>query len=306
MLTARSWNYPLALAVRQATRQYWLPQRVREKMARVLFHPSRQVTHPFRVRLDRLVYRGDFREYLDWRVFFLGSFERETVNLCRFLAGHVRHRAFLDIGANKGLFSLLLAGRFDRVVAVEPLSGNIAKMELAMAENGIRSIEIARCALGDADGMAEFTLPPAGNEGIGSLVPGHVTNPSGTTLIPVRRGAALCEELELRPGLLKIDTEGYEAAVLRGLLPVLRRDRPFLVMEIGESSKAALAAGGGVMAHLPEDYVLLEVAEASTVRDFFLTPLAEEEMLARTISNNLACPGEHLPLLGPYIRPRRR
>jgi len=40
--------------------------------------------------------------------------------------------------------------------------------------------------------------------------------------------------------LIKIDVEGHELSCLRGLMPVLERDRPLLFVEVGEQHQGDL------------------------------------------------------------------
>ena len=273
----------------------------REKLARGFFRPDRQKHYPFRVRLDGVFYRGNFSEYLDWRVFFLGSFERETINLCRFLAPHAKFPVFCDIGANKGLFSLMLARSYRKIYAFEPYESNIALFSAALKENDLGNVEILPFAMGEQDAVADFYLPPEGNFGIGSFVEGHVETPTEVRQMTIRRGDAVFQERNIHPGLIKIDTEGFEWPVLRGLSANLEQDRPFVVLEIGDSSKRAIREGGGLHAALPPDYRIFEISDHTTAPQFFLKPLAEDQILSRGITNNLYCPVERTDILAPFI-----
>lgn len=301
MFAVDGWNYPFSVLLRQVTSSWRLRQQPREKLARLFFRPSAQKSYPFRVMLDGIVYRGQFGEYLDWRVFFLGGFERETINLCRFLAQHAHYPTFCDIGANRGLFSVLLARSYREVYAFEPLEVNVALLQSGLDENGLRNVEILPFALGEAEAVAKFYLPPEGNRGSGSFVEGHLEGTIETRQMTVRRGDAVFREAKIHPGVIKIDTEGFEWQVLLGLRATLEEDRPFIVMEIGDSSKAAIRAGGGLDAALPPDYCVLEISDHTTTPEFYLKLLEEAEVLTRGISNNLACPAERLELLAPYI-----
>src|SRR5665213_3368262 len=156
LFAVNGWNYPLAALLRPLTSEWRLKQMPREKLARGFFRPDRQKHYPFRVRLDGVFYRGNFSEYLDWRVFFLGSFERETINLCRFLAPHARFPVFCDMGANKGLFSLMLARSYRKIYALEPYESNIALFSAALKENGLGNVEILPFAMGEEDAVADF------------------------------------------------------------------------------------------------------------------------------------------------------
>lgn len=302
MFTVTSKTYLLAVLIRQFTAQWWLPQVMRERLARAFFRPNRQQRYPFRVYVGGALYRGVFSEYLDWRIFFLGSFERETINLCKFLAAQARNRVFCDIGANKGLYSLVLARAYHEVFAFEPLAGNVRKFESALAENCISNVRIFPFAIGDRDEERTFFLPPSGNEGIGSFVEGHVPGGTGTQTIRIRRADDVFAENGICPGLIKIDTEGFEWQVLQGMKVTLETYRPFVVMEIGATSKDAIAQDGGLYASLPSGYRIFEVSDHTTVSQFFLRKVDDADILTREISNNLLAPVEKVAQLERFIR----
>ena len=302
MLKISRSTYPLAVAIRAVTRLWHLPQSPRQRLARLFFRFHEQPHYPFRVKSRGILYSGDFYEYLDWRGFFLGDFERESINLCELLSSHIRNAAFVDIGANKGLYSLVLARLFSKVWAFEPLAQNVVKFKRDLELNHIDNVAIETYALGAETHVAEFNAPPDGNEGIGSFLPLDDQIPSVPVTLPVRNGDEALSELGVTIGLAKIDVEGYEAFVLRGLVKTLARDRPFLVMEIGESSKAPLREAGGLRALLPPDYELFEISDHSTAERFFLKPLRDDELLTREITNNLACPKEKLGIVEKYVR----
>jgi len=302
MFAVNAWTYPVALALRQLTGFWRSPQVPREWLARAIFPPNCQRAFPFCVRTNGIIFRGDFHEYLDWRIFFLGGFERESINLCRFLSRYVSSRVFLDIGANKGLYSLMLSSSFSEIIAFEPLEGNILKFKNALQENAITNVEIVSYALGDRDENALFYVPPYGNEGVGSLVQGHIKEPGKTQTVRVRRGDEFCLERNLSIGMLKVDTEGFEWSVLTGLKVTLERDRPFVLFEIGDSSKQAFREGGGVHSVLPPNYTVFQVSDHSITRQFYLKPLSDGEILERGITNNLACPIEKTDILTNFVR----
>ncbi len=301
MLEVGAWNYPLAKLLRLYTSRWQFAQTPREKLARAFFRPHQRNHYPFSVQMEGITYSGEFSEYIDWRIFFLGGFERETINLCKFLAHHAPFPTFCDIGANRGLFSLLLSGSYRNVVAFEPLEMNIELFSASLRENNVSNVEIHPFALGEEDTVADFYLPPEGDSGIGSFVEGHILNSTETRRLVIKDGDKFFREKNILPGLMKIDTEGFEWQVLRGLTEVLHEHRPFLVIEIGDSSKHAIREGGGLHAALPPDYQVFEISDHTSAPQFFLKRLADDEILARGISNNLACPAERVASLAPFI-----
>ena len=125
-----------------------------------------------------------------------------------------------DIGANVGLYTRRfaeLAGATGHVYAFEPSPQNLAKLRAATAEFG--QVTVMPVGLGESDGESAL-LQGADDLGATSRVvePGM----AGATDIVVRRGAGLVERGEAKaPTMAKIDTEGFELDVLRGIEPLL-------------------------------------------------------------------------------------
>ena len=129
---------------------------------------------------------------------------------------------FLDIGANLGVFSLRLAPliRHGKVYAFEPNSKIYDLFTRSIHLNGFKQlIEVFK--LGVSDQNAELVLAvPDGHAG-GASVQAVDSSYTGTR-IKVRRIDDLLANLP-RFDLAKIDVEGHELNVLRGMEELLRR-----------------------------------------------------------------------------------
>ncbi len=171
----------------------------------------------------------------------------------------------LDVGANEGQFAALVRERgfTGRLVSVEPVPE--AYETLVRARAGDTSWTGVHAALGAEAGTLPMTvtadtrcssLLPVG--AIADYIP--VAVPARTIEVPVERLDVLWEDL-VRPGDvvgLKIDTQGYEAAVLDGLgdrlvdVTVLEVELALVPLYDGGSSLEGLlprltAAGFGVV-----------------------------------------------------------
>lgn len=148
----------------------------------------------------------------------------------------------LDVGANLGLVSLLAAQRVGpkgRVLAFEPSPVVLPHLRATLAANPALPIRLHEVALGEEPGTLALRVPE-GNAGGGSLVAhpdlaGHA--------VPVRPLAdVLSEEGVADVALMKLDVEGYEAPVLRGLLrPGAPRPRAVLFEENGATASPVAA-----------------------------------------------------------------
>ena len=141
------------------------------------------------------------------------------------------NRAAFDIGANRGIWANVMARYCETVWAFEP---NPKMFDLLSRAS--RSRVVCRTeALSDADGEIEFLIPGEGqhfsSQG-GSLSPVKIGDRPHMR-VPVMR--ARLDDLDTPPvGLMKIDVEGHEAAVLDGARQTIARDRPIMIIEIEE------------------------------------------------------------------------
>jgi FkbM family methyltransferase len=149
------------------------------------------------------------------------------------LAAVLKHLAVdlvLDIGANEGQYGKTLreAGYAGRIVSYEPLSSAYGVLKQVAAADPLWVLH-ERCAIGDRDGV--ITIHIAGNNVSSSVLPMLETHAMaapesryiGQEEVPLRRLDDLAApHLEkARSSYLKIDTQGFEAAVLAGAPKVL-------------------------------------------------------------------------------------
>ncbi|MBK9421162.1 MAG: FkbM family methyltransferase [Flavobacteriales bacterium] len=131
------------------------------------------------------------------------------------------------------------------VVAVEPVSRIFDKLKENVSLNGDRT-KTVRAAISEYTGTAIlFDLPEEEHVLSVSLEPDW--NKNGKGIQPVEVPCLTVADLLARfdatkVDLLKIDVETHEAAVLRGFLEVLRRDKPTLLIELLNDNVAAEVA----------------------------------------------------------------
>jgi FkbM family methyltransferase len=136
----------------------------------------------------------------------------------------------LDVGANIGNHSIFFSDIFQRVIAFEPnpLARSLLQINLEM--NGIENVEVRPVGLSDRKGTATLEFEPTN---LGAASSSELRDRGAT----VRRST-----IELVIGdevidasnsvsLVKVDVEGAEEAVFRGLEQTLRRHTPVLMME---------------------------------------------------------------------------
>jgi FkbM family methyltransferase len=146
---------------------------------------------------------------------------------------------FVDVGAHNGAYSLLARAVRPGITvhAFEPAPSARARLERNLAANDVQGIIVHSVALGDRTGVAPLYV--TGTGGVeSSLLPGFR---SGTESVEVRTATLDAVGIP-RVDVIKIDTEGTEAAVIRGAAGTIQRDRPLIVCEVlaGEPTEADL------------------------------------------------------------------
>lgn len=146
---------------------------------------------------------------------------------------------FLDIGANVGFFSLCASRRVGEkgaVYAFEPAPETRKSLNRNLELNGVRNVITVPVALSDSMGSGELFLNAKHNSGAASL---HQSPDSGGAVeVKLDTYDNFAEKNGLPvPALVKIDVEGAEMNVLRGMRELLSRpDRPPIILEVSEWS----------------------------------------------------------------------
>jgi FkbM family methyltransferase len=155
-------------------------------------------------------------------------------------------RDAIDVGANVGLFTVLMARSLDesrRVLAIEPTKGALDYLRRNIERNHCtRKVAIFAGVAADQNG--EFPISVIeGLEEYSSIVatPHHGPRAPDRLLVPGETIDSLVQRFDLGPGFIKLDAEGAEYRILSGALHTLRTHRPIIVSELSE---ALLSASG--------------------------------------------------------------
>ena len=142
----------------------------------------------------------------------------------------------LDVGANLGNHTLFWSRFFPNagIVAMEPFPDNYDCLCQNVADNGLSQVRPLQAAAGEKAGFAHVTGFQPTNLGATTF---QYSEPGDELTAEVRTLDSVSEDLQLTGiGLVKIDTEGFELSVLKGMQGILERDRPVLWVECGPES----------------------------------------------------------------------
>lgn len=197
---------------RVAPRGYGLARRLWQRRLRSLGVVPMPARFGFTILLD-------IADYHAWSIAMHGTHEPPvTALLCRELR---RGNVFVDVGANHGWFSLLAAHQ------LQPIGGKVFSFEAQAKLSSLlrRSAEInhfdnlvvIQAAAGDKASRGAVYLPSPDESRYGSLFP------AGAAVDAVDVVTLDHQFPDLTPTLLKIDVEGFEVRVLRGMKGLLTR-----------------------------------------------------------------------------------
>lgn len=140
----------------------------------------------------------------------------------------------LDIGANIGYFTMLLAklvGMTGRVLAIEPNIENGRLLTASRDANQFSQVEILLTAVGDRTDV--LSLSGSGSNGTtATLQAGQSLEIK--RLIPCVRLDGILKSWD-RIDFIKIDIEGAEVKAFNGMIDILRQFRPIIVSEFSPS-----------------------------------------------------------------------
>ena len=180
----------------------------------------------------------DGQDFVGRSIYYFGDMDPKLTRLCRKILRP--GDTVVDIGANCGLVSVLVAGLVGSrgaVHAFEPQPSLVDLLERSAKINRYDHLHVHRVALSDRDGELSLTIP-SDNSGAASFSCDYDDDSFESLVVPVKRSGAYLEQLGVGPiRLMKIDVEGHEAVVFAGASSLLESDaRPeMIVFESNES-----------------------------------------------------------------------
>ncbi len=134
----------------------------------------------------------------------------------------------IDVGANLGLISLILAQRFpDRNIhAFEPNPSTFENLQDNIALNSYLNIQAKRSAVGNSEGEVAFNANPI-HRGTVSLNLSDCQQPIAVPCTTLDRYAQQNQIEEM--ALLKVDVEGYEEYVFQGAKKLIELNKIHII-----------------------------------------------------------------------------
>jgi FkbM family methyltransferase len=255
----------------------------------------------------------DLRAHTEWHGFYSGEYDDLWVNICQ--TALRPGEAFLDVGANIGIYSIRVARTMPdgcSVFSFEPFPPNSARLAENIALNGLAS-KITIEPFGLSDTQAEMTLTLREDFQAGSKTGNAAISISEEsdgdferTTISVKRLDDVRAELGASLiGAVKVDIEGHEDQFLRGAKASFHADRPVIV---AESCRHYYASKNVPLAQaftesLPADYRFFRAGKLASSGSTNSKPLAEFTSFddLGALENIVLCPAEKLDRLSAFL-----
>lgn len=192
----------------------------------------------------------------------------------------------LDIGANIGIMTALMAARCKYVYAFEPVGANLRALNRVVNFLKLKNVESHQVALGAEEGEVEIKMPVL--EGVkmqGLSYVGHdsIEGYKAEHLVFKVRQTSLDQwpfDSEVRIRAIKMDVENYEQFVLKGSMSLIRKHKPVIYMELWDNENRRnclkmLTEAGYQVRVLEKDQLITFSPGIHQHHNFFLIPESE-------------------------------
>ena len=185
----------------------------------------------FLFKLNDIELNLDIRDSIDREIYFTNRYEEEQIKLLIDSIKKYKITHFVDVGANIGIYALIIAKNFPniKIDAFEPHKGAFERMKANIHQNGFSQIiQSHNLALssenknGYLQASTRFGTYQSGGASVSS---------EGEMKISQVRGDDLIKDVDSIIAI-KIDVEGFELSVLQGIENLIKNNKIFLQIEI--------------------------------------------------------------------------
>jgi len=208
----------------------------------------------------------DLDNFIDNEIYLRGIFEEKSIHALTELIMEKRCKYFVDIGANMGIYTVLFAKRFsfERIYAFEPDPRNFSQLHANIFLNNLYDkVAIYNLALSSEDSEKTFYLSRNKkdidneklNTGTSSLLfnkDRHISH-AVITVQTIKLDDLL--QIKNQSIVIKIDVEGHEYNVLKGMQNLLSNNNCVLSLELFQNNFSSVNGylnDNGYMMLMPE------------------------------------------------------
>jgi FkbM family methyltransferase len=237
----------------------------------------------FRVRNKGAWFEGNMSSFIDRQVYLFGGYEDGDIDAFLRLVPKERRDTLLDIGSNIGTHALRFSGAFREIHCFEPNPTEFGSLERNVALNPKANILLHRLGLADREAVLDFYLTQRDNSGMGTF---STTDQYDVPLMKmdsarvVKADSYIFPKISGKVDAIKIDTQGFEPEVLRGMPRLLRQHRPIIWFELGAATEKQLGTRSTLKQLIPYAFCLFRFEHRrGLLHSTKLVPLQAESLL---------------------------
>ena len=189
-------------------------------------------------KINNILFYFDFLDPIDRKIILYKEYEHDAVSFLEDKFKQYSISNFLDIGANSGYFSFYFANKFNnlKVKAYEPNIDAFEKFKKTLIKNSFNNVEIFNYGLSDIEKKVKMITWYKHGHAKTNLVileDNFNTNNSKIYETDLKVGDNLIN-FKNEKLCIKIDVEGHELSVLKGLVKNLRENKCVILIETGD------------------------------------------------------------------------
>lgn len=191
-----------------------------------------RLMRPFWATLSGVWFWADFRDHVVCLFALRGCYEAHIRDAIR--AHLPPDGVFVDVGANLGFQSVPASRAASLVISIEASPSIARLLSEGASRNGRSNILVVNKACSSEKGKVSLFISATNNQGMNSL---SSVNANSKTCVEVEADTLdniLSEIGVKRVDVIKIDTEGAELCVLRGMEETIAKFHPAVIIELEE------------------------------------------------------------------------
>lgn len=172
-------------------------------------------------------------DFIGRKVLRNGVYDHETLEFLDALFAVLKPQVILDVGANIGNHTLMFSRHAAKVLSFEPGQKAYSMLQNNVQANQLSHVTALNYGLSDVNTRQTLYVETSSNLGESSLTLANLTSTDYVEdLIELRVGdEALAEQQVDKVDFIKIDVEGHEQSVIKGLRQTIATHRPVILME---------------------------------------------------------------------------
>ena len=186
------------------------------------------------IKINNFIFEIDIRESIERKTYFTREYEKKRMDKLHLFSKKVNSEILIDIGANIGFYSILSSNKYEQIYSYEPNKRNFQILKKNIDTNNLKNIKIFNFGLGENEEVLTGNSNTKGELFQTSGFAVSKNNKKGERVL-IKKGD---DVLQFKNSTLtiKIDVEGFELFVLKGLKNTLVKNQTILQVEIWEKN----------------------------------------------------------------------